>query len=312
MAYIAERDTDFALMREINLSSEVQQLFLEKVNEKGSLLKVLHSLVEEEQAGKLGESDVVLVFERPNETRFAIFVEDKIAASPQPEQRERYELRAVKFVEKMKLDRHYVVLFAPQEYLNREPSRKYDLRISHESVADLCIDELDKQVFIDSCKAKQSAKKRIDLQITGFWNETIDYIGEHHKDLLFKSKKVDRGPNSKWLEFGTSIKSIKIIYKNDQNVVDLTFNRMAGKRSDVIAVFEEMHVDLGDRYFFDTSASLALRKDLHRDLQIDFRKTFESQKGKMESIIDEVYKMAEMIKKIGNSKCCAYFDIGNS
>ena len=32
----------------------------------------------------------------------------------------------------------------------------------------------------------------------------------------------------------------------------------------------------------------------------------------MESIIDEVYKMAEMIKKIGNSKCCAYFDIGNS
>ena len=42
LAYIAERDTDFALMREASLSKDVQNLFLRKVGESGTLVKIIH------------------------------------------------------------------------------------------------------------------------------------------------------------------------------------------------------------------------------------------------------------------------------
>ena len=162
LAYIAERDTDFALMREASLSKDVQNLFLRKVGESGTLVKIIHSLTQEEEPGKVGESDVVLIFERPDKSRFAIFVEDKIAASAQPRQRKRYELRAPKLETELGLKGHYVVLFAPKKYLDKETSQDYKLQISHESVVDLCVDELDKKVLNDSCKVKQHGKTQID------------------------------------------------------------------------------------------------------------------------------------------------------
>ena len=307
LAYIAERDTDFALMREISLSTEVQKLFLKKVDEEGTLVKVFHSLVQEEKAGKFGESDVVFIFRRPDKSCFALLIEDKVAASAQPEQRERYELRASKLEKKLGLKGHYIILFAPQKYLDKESSKKYDLQISHESIAALCVDELDKQVFVGSCKVKQSGKKQIDYEITDFWNNLIDYIDEEYPDLQFNKDKVDRGPRSGWTEFGTSINSIRVVYKSNLNVIDLTFYKMAGKRNDVIPIFEKLGIDFGDSYFKDVTGSLALRKNLPSSLKTDFRKPFDSQKDKMHKIIDEVCKMVEMVKIIGNSKYSSAF-----
>ena len=307
LAYIAERDTDFALMREASLSKDVQNLFLRKVGESGTLVKIIHSLTQEEEPGKVGESDVVLIFERPDKSRFAIFVEDKIAASAQPRQRERYELRAPKLETELGLKGHHVVLFAPKKYLDKETSQGYTLQISHESVADLCVDELDKKVLSDSCKVKQHGKTQIDYQITDFWNHLIDYIGDYHADLAFTKDKVDRGPNSYWPEFGTSLKGVAVVYKSDQNVVDLTFNKMATKRINIITIFETIGIDSGDRYFTDVGESLALRKNLLDDAKIDFRKPFDAQKDNVDKVIDEVRKMVEMAKKIGNSKYSSIF-----
>ena len=307
LAYIAERDTDFALMREMSLSNEIQNLFLKKVGESGILVKVFHSLVEEEKAGKFGESDVVFIFQRPDDSCFAILIEDKVAASAQPEQRERYELRALKLETKLGLRGHYVVLFAPQKYLDKASSKKYELQVSHESIINLCVDDLDKRVFIDSCKVKQGGKKQIDYEITIFWNNLIDYIDEFYPDLLFTKDKIDRGPRSGWPEFGTSVSGIRVVYKSDINVIDLTFDKMAGKRNEVITIFENMGIDLDDRYFKDISGSLALRKNLPTSLKTDFRKPFNNQKDKINKIVNEVYKMIEIVKRIGNSKYSSIF-----
>ena len=307
LAYIAERDTDFALMREMSLSREVQNLFLKEVGESGILVKVFHSLVEEEKAGKFGESDVVLIFQRPDMSLFAIYVEDKVAASAQPEQRSRYDLRASKLEAKLGLNGHHVVLFAPQQYLDKDSSKEYKKQVSHESIINLCVDELDKQVFIDSCKVKQRGKNKIDFAITDFWNDLIDYIDDKYPDLLFTKDKIDRGPRSGWPEFGTNVNSIRVVYKSNINVIDLTFNKMAGKRNDIITIFEKIGIDLDDRYFIDVTGSLALRKNLPSILKTDFRKPFDTQKDKINKIIDEVCNMVEIVKKIGNSKYSSFF-----
>ena len=113
LPYIEERDTDFAIMREMQNSKEVQDLFFKTVKDSGKLLKTFHSLVQEEEPGKYGESDIVFIFQKDNGSKFAIFVEDKINADAQPQQKDRYDKRAELLKAEGWFDTFYVVLCAP-------------------------------------------------------------------------------------------------------------------------------------------------------------------------------------------------------
>lgn len=301
LAYVAERDTDFALIREMIISKKVRELFLNKVGVEGELIKIFHSLSQEEQEGKVGESDIVFIFEEKNRRKFAIFVEDKIATSQQPRQCERYNIRALKLKEKEKFDRYFVILFAPQNYINTKASTLlYETYVSHDEIIDICCDALDKKIFIESCKVYQGKNKIVDKNITLFWNELIDYV-KKFPQINFTKKKIDRGPNSLWPEFTTNVKGLTIYYKSDRNIIDLTFSNMANKRVVIKNIIDKLNIDIDDYIIDDANKSLVIRKILPSQRKINFRRPFKDQLENIDHCLYEIIKLIKIANVIGNA-----------
>ena len=106
---IEERDTDFAIMRLFADNDKVRDLFFKQIGRSGSIVKIYHSLMDTESDGHNGESDIVIVL-LDGDSKFAIFIEDKIAADPQPSQRDRYTDRAEQLKKVEGYDKSYIFL----------------------------------------------------------------------------------------------------------------------------------------------------------------------------------------------------------
>jgi hypothetical protein len=87
------------------------------------------------------ETDVLVVFTRPNSTRFALHIENKLAGgSFTPQQPERYRSRACFWLGNPKYCSYSdfeTVLIAPQTFFDDNPAeaKKFDRYISHEQIA---------------------------------------------------------------------------------------------------------------------------------------------------------------------------------
>ncbi|MCR4874727.1 MAG: hypothetical protein K5923_03160 [Clostridia bacterium] len=299
LAYIEERDVDFAIMREMQKSKAVQELFFDKVNMSGQLVKTFHSLVQEEEPGKYGESDIVFIFQKDDGKKFAIFVEDKINADAQPQQRDRYDVRANLLKIEEGFDNYFIILCAPDNYKINE---KYDLRISHNDIEQLCVDDLDREVFKQSCNTKMRNNTIENKGITAFWNSLIDLVNKEYDYLKFSRVKRARGSSAFWPEFGTNVSGLIVCYKSDQNTIDFQFSKMARRRNEVIEVFKELNVDISDYHFEDsTSGGLLLKYYLPNDKKVAFTKSFESQENNVKFIMDKVVEMTNIALKIGDS-----------
>ncbi len=299
LAYIEERDTDFAIMREMQKSKFVQELFFDKVNMSGQLVKTFHSLVQEEEPGKYGESDIVFIFQKDDGKKFAIFVEDKINADAQPQQRDRYDKRAELLKVEEGFEKHFVVLCAPNDYKTNE---KYDLRISHNDLEKLCVDSLDREVFKASCNVRKRSNTIENKEVTAFWDSLIDLINIDYNFLKFNRVKKSRGSSALWPEFGTNVSGLGVCYKSDQNTIDFQFSKMARRRNEVIEVFKEINVDITDYHFEDsTSGGLMLKYYLPDDKKVNFTQSFESQESNVRYIVNQVVEMTNIALKIGDS-----------
>lgn len=69
--------------------------------------------------------------------RVGVLIEDKISASEQPDQDERYHRRGKQGVKEGWFDRYVTCICAPREYLaDLAPESQYDYRIEYEAIAD--------------------------------------------------------------------------------------------------------------------------------------------------------------------------------
>ena len=134
---VAERDVDLLILEEVHSSPEFFSWLIEAVLGEHpttpTLLGAWHSVSDP----GYGELDLLLLFHRHAEEKFAFLLENKVDAPAQPGQAERYRQRGQKGTVDGEWGDFKTVIFAPQAYLegNAEAAR-YDARISYEAVRD--------------------------------------------------------------------------------------------------------------------------------------------------------------------------------
>ena len=131
-----ERDLDLLLAEEFAVNPVFADRFKSRTKFASEEAAVANFWVS--KSNSLGESDLIIVYERPEGSRFALLIEDKVDAALQPEQAQRYRLRA----ERDTKDGHYsdseLVLCAPSYYLEHHSNLDgFDRRISLEQIADM-------------------------------------------------------------------------------------------------------------------------------------------------------------------------------
>lgn len=302
---IEEKDTDFAIIRSFIENNEVRELFFNKIDKHGELVKVFHSLMDVESDGHMGESDIVFICENKKE-KFAIFIEDKIAAGPQPRQRERYNDRAELLKAKEGYDSYYVFLCAPNAYLKLDAKTTgYGLTISHEEIADkLDNNSFDKAIFNYSEDEKLQKYSPVkNDNVTNFWDELYRYRRKHFPNLDLPETHGPRGSDANWPQFRTGVKNLVIRWKTGHNFnsIDLEFggmNETDDRRAIVFELFRK--IDPHRHYIpVDTGKSMSLSKKLSSKDEVSFNKPFRDQKRMVHrclKIVEQLFQLAVTIK----------------
>lgn len=135
IASVAERDIDLLLLEEFSVSEKFREWFSNQASgnsEYQSKVGVWHSVVD----ASLGESDLIFVFTSKSGERVAILIENKIDASPQPDQGGRYKQRGQKGISEGYWERFITCVIAPKRYLQSSMHNQvYDVEIPYENVA---------------------------------------------------------------------------------------------------------------------------------------------------------------------------------
>lgn len=301
---IEEKDTDFAIIRSFIENEAVRELFFKKVGKQGELVKVFHSLMDSESDGHMGESDIVFICENKKE-KFAIFIEDKIAAGPQPRQRERYNDRAELLKAKERYDFYYVFLCAPKAYLKLDAkTADYELTISHEEIADkLDENSFDKAIFnySENEKLQKYSPVRND-NVTNFWEELYKYKNKYFPSLDLPETHGPRGSDANWPQFRTQVKNLVIRWKTGHNFnsIDLEFggmNKTDNRRAIVLELFRVIDPD-GNYLPVNTGKSMSLSKKLSSNDDVCFNKPFKEQIKKVHRCLKVVEQLSKLAIKV--------------
>jgi hypothetical protein len=134
LSSVAERDVDFIVLEELEVSEEFRTWFATRIYELPILKQKIgawHSVSDSE----LGESDLIFLIEATDGSRKAILIENKIAAPPQPAQARRYRQRGEKGLKEGSWDEFRTCIIAPRRYLSSSKnSGGYDTEVSYEEI----------------------------------------------------------------------------------------------------------------------------------------------------------------------------------
>lgn len=216
-----ERDIDLLVMEEFISDKDFAEIFLNAVGITASytIAAVIHSKTDAE----LGESDIVFVLEL-NGKRHALHIEDKIDAIAMPRQRDRYDLRAQKDIEKGQYESYSVLIVAPSKYLavNSE-AQKYEHQVTYEQMRDHFAAKADERskyklalierAIIDQ---KNGYQYVANPGVVRFCTAMAAYQKEKYPGL-------PGGSTAWWPEYPTLLNDTKIVFKANKGFCDLQF-----------------------------------------------------------------------------------------
>jgi hypothetical protein len=131
---VAERDVDFVVLEELSTIPEFGDFVSALAIGRpifGATVDAWHSLTD----GSLGETDLLFVFDSNEGQRYALLIENKIDAPPQPQQAERYRKRGEHGKKQGLWDEYETVIMAPKRYLeSARNSSGYGAVIPYEAV----------------------------------------------------------------------------------------------------------------------------------------------------------------------------------
>jgi len=134
VSYVVERDIDLVLVQLLPTSSEFRRWFAKRLDlEAGSELEFLG--VRQSVFTDNGESDVEVGFETRTGAHHAVLIENKIDASMQDRQAERYYERGENYLED-EWDAFSVCLVAPEGYVGQKERREFGSIVTYEGLMD--------------------------------------------------------------------------------------------------------------------------------------------------------------------------------
>lgn len=295
-SYILERDCDYAIIKSFLNNKRVQNLFLKQIGKKiKKIEKVFHSLMDQEEGNGMGESDIVFIIQT-NKGKIGLFIEDKINADPQPEQRERYDIRAEQMKGKHEFDDFVVFLCAPKQYLVSSKAEGYDLTVSYEDITKVLKDGIDKEILLKACESKTVLVK--DENITNYWYQLYSYVFSLKNDYInISSKPSDKSVRSLWPSFKTKMKGCYVVMKTDRGFLDLEFGGMGDNLDIMDAALEKIGIH---EHAIKTGKSASLRREFDNQDFLYFAKDFDAQINTLDKWlkgVEEFSKIADQINK---------------
>jgi len=296
---ITERDTDLAIIRSFLDYQSVRQLFFVQIKRQGEVVKVYHSLMQRESDGHSGESDIVIICQ-DGDKKFAIFIEDKIAADPQPSQRKRYDDRAMLLMNTEGYDKYYVFLCAPEVYIGTAKADGYTYSVSHQEICNQLDDkDMSKSIFNFSCDEKKQGYNPIkNDSVTEFWLNLYRHIGEKYPQLKINKIDSPRGTNAVWPLFRTSVTGLRICWKSnlEKNCVDMEFAGMASHKDE----FNKIIKDIGATNYepVQTGKSMSLTVRFPDSEHVSFGRPFNEQLDNINKFLDVVNDFDNLANKI--------------
>lgn len=290
---VIERDADYALINAFLTNGKVRKLFLDLISRNdGEIEEVYHSLVQIEDGHGVGESDIVFVI-KDNLGRFSIMIENKINADAQPNQRERYDIRAKELKKLGIFDKYYVFLCAPQSYLGSMMAKDYERKVPYEKITSLLDEGLDKAILLKSSEGGVTIIKS--ESVTEFWNKLYKHVHDYYSDLHIVGKLRDRSSKSLWPEFRTVINGCNIVMKTDRGIIDLEFSGMGKRLYELELKLHEMGVSLKP---VQTGKSASLRYKFEEKDYLSFNEDFEKQIDTVNKWLDKAMEFNDLTKKL--------------
>ena len=288
---IFERDVDLLIINKFLNDSNFKNYFLDKINLCDyDVVKVEHSLMD-----CYGESDVTIILSNGIE-KIGLLIEDKIDAIAMPNQKNRYDIRGNKGLERKEYDRFFVFIVAPNDYLQtNEESKKYENRISYESLLNLIKDDIySKSVIEQAIEEKKKGYIIIENEnVTRFWQEYYTYIKTNYPQLYINEVNGPRGGKANWPHIKTPIKNVYISHKSDRGFMDLTFSGL-GEQYNLFRNSINEYLD-DDMSVYQTGKSIAIR--LHVPI-IDFKNNFNDYLSEMKYSLDSAMRLYKLLEKI--------------
>lgn len=222
---IQERDIDLILLEELTTDNTfcewlINEMDFPKLTENKGVWRSITDY-------GLGETDILFSY-TSKDKKIYILIENKLDASFQDKQNERYLKRAEKYIENGKCDLAFVILIAPKLYC--ENQSEFENFITYEQIASrLEFTGTKRNLFksellkIASEKLRRGYKPVNSLPVQNFWHSYWKFKEENYPS--FRMKKPDIVPaNSDWpMLYDDKLKGIVFYHKLAQGNIDATF-----------------------------------------------------------------------------------------
>jgi hypothetical protein len=229
---VQEIHVDFLLAEEFSVNSSFLRSFIEAAGQHGMPLQA--ERVEHSVSDQYGEADLIVVYQQFEGTgeRVAILIEDKIRASFQPRQADRYRERG-NLGRGREWDRYWTCLVAPASYI--KPEHGFDAAVKLEQIkewfqaAEPKRREFKVRVIEQAIeKAARTGVQKVDQVMTAFRTSYFALFEEFFKDQRQDVQMRPPAPTWKddvWFEIRSRLlpNGAYINHKCPPGFVDLTF-----------------------------------------------------------------------------------------
>jgi hypothetical protein len=222
-----ERDIDVLMQEELIFNQAVCDVFSRALGLQSHFYVTQCALSVVDQTG---ETDLLVRFTDEGDNRGVILIENKIDASFQPTQPERYRARANETATNG--EAAYCVLIAPRRYSigKADSISHFDAYVSHEEIAEAVgVSQTDRAKHRASLllRAVDQARSSYMIipapQVTGVWRRVFE-IADKEFPLLRMKPPTAKGADSWWLVFkGDLPPNITIDWKVRRGTIDLSF-----------------------------------------------------------------------------------------
>jgi hypothetical protein len=284
---VQERDIDLLLLEELHSSPH----FVNWVGQRVGLQSPAFDGAWYSVSNADGESDLLLrVLVGPE--RVGVLIEDKVAASEQTDQDERYHTRGGQGVKDKWFDRYVTCICAPRAYLDSlSPESKYGHRISYEEIADWFKQQGNRRAdwrcrVINAAitQARKGYIKQVNPAVTRFHEAYYERLNRTQPQLQM-SRPTAKGSGGTWIILWVSgwPKSIHLNHKLRLGSVELSFERSTREQLLALAIDwpEAVQPIATGRY-----GSLAIKVPV-----IDVESPFEAQVAEVDAAFSAMQKL---------------------
>lgn len=222
---IQERDVDLILLEELSTDNSFCEWFIRELDLPD--LTSVNGAWRSISAFGIGETDILFSY-NSNDKKIYVLIENKLDASFQNEQFNRYIKRAEEYLTKKECDYAFVILIAPKLYI--ENQSEFENCLTYETIAErLEFVGTKRNLFksnllqIATEKLRRGYQPVNSIPVQNFWHLYWRFKEENYPSL--RMKKPDIVPhNSDWpMLYDDKLKNIVFYHKLGQGNADATF-----------------------------------------------------------------------------------------